>query len=74
VPAKKYEWKIDGYDAYTVIPRGQNDHTARIYIDSLYGIGPITKFDFYGNYLSKAHQVLFFQVVQTIKFERRGWE
>lgn len=71
VPAKKYERKIAGYDAYTVIPQETSILAARIYIDSLYATGPtVTRFDFYGNHLSKTHQKLFYQVIQTIKFEK----
>jgi len=71
VPAKKHEKKIDGFDAYTVVPQGKSIATARIYIDSLYCSGPaVVKFDFYGNHLSKMHQKLFYEVVQTIKFEQ----
>lgn len=73
VPAKKYERKIDGSDAFTVIPDDTNIHEDRIYIDSLYslyGLGLVVKFDFYGNNLSKTHQKLFYQVIRTIKFEK----
>jgi len=69
--AKKYENKIDGYDAYTLIDDATNIPEARIYIDSLYATGPtVTRFDFYGNNLSKGNQKLFYQVIQTLKFER----
>jgi hypothetical protein len=72
VPAKKYEKKIDGHDAFTIIPDGANIHDARIYFDSLFvnSLGLITKFDFYGSNLSKAHQKLFYQVIQTLKFKK----
>jgi hypothetical protein len=73
VPAKKYERKIDGYDAFTVIPDERTTNEARIYIDSLYSfysMGLVVKFDFYGNNLSKTHQKLFYQVIRTIKFEK----
>ena len=71
VRAKKYYGKIDGYDAYTVIPDVTNIPEVRIYIDSLYAIGPtVTRFDFYGKNLSKTHEKQFYQVIQTIKFEK----
>ena len=72
VPAKKYENKIDGHDAFTIIPDGTNNHDARIYIDSVFvnSLERITRFDFYGNNLSKAHQKLFYQVIQTLKFQK----
>lgn len=71
VPAIKYEKKIDRYDAYTIIPQNANIFSARIYIDSLYANGnTVTKFNFYGNHLSKQHQRLFYQVIQTLTFEK----
>jgi hypothetical protein len=45
---------------------------ARVYIGSIYSIGPmVVKFDFYGSHLSKAHEALFYQAARTIKFGER---
>ena len=71
IQAKKYKSKIDGYDAYVITPADSSRHICRLYIDSLYGNGQaITKFDIFGKHLSEANNKLFFQTVETIKFER----
>ena len=65
--------KIDGYCiAYTEVPRDTGVSVARVYIDSIYSIGPmVVKFDLYGSHLSKEHVSMFYQAARTIKFGER---
>jgi hypothetical protein len=73
VPAMTYPYKIDGYCvAYQEMPRDTGMSVTRVYIDSIYSMGPmVVKFDFHGSHLSEAHEALFYQVARTIKFGER---
>ncbi len=64
--------KLDGYNAKIVVPKKYGVGISGVYIDSLWmNKEDRVKFNFYGNNLTKENQKLFFQVISTIKFEKK---